>query len=313
MHDDPEEDDLVEDPRKPLNGMRFGVLGKGGSGKSTLVVLLAKTLRRLGYEVCVMDADSTNVGLFRALGLTESPRPLIEHFGGMVFSGGLVTCPVDDPTPLPAADISIEALPAEFRGQSADGVYFLVLGKMGQEGPGAGCDGPITKIARDLRVRLGAGLVVTLLDFKAGFEDSARGVITGLNWTVMTVDPTSASMQMAIDLKRIVGQLVSGVLPATRHLEDRTLVELANRIYKEATIEGVSYILNKVDSSETERVIRDRLKEGGIVPIGVIQDDPVVSDCWLRGAPLDDTSTGDAVLQILHNLETVVWENRVAT
>lgn len=303
----------MENARKPLNGKRFGVLGKGGSGKSTLVVLLAKTLRRLGYEVCVLDADSTNVGLFRALGLTESPRPLIEHFGGTVFSGGLVTCPVDDPTPLPEADISIEALPAEFHGQSADGVYFLVLGKMGQEGPGAGCDGPMTKIARDLRVRLGTSPVVTLLDFKAGFEDSARGVITGLDWAVMTVDPTSASIQMAIDLKRIVGQLVFGVIPATSHLEDRALVEMANRIYKEAAIEGVSHILNKIDSSETEHVIRDRLKEGGIVPIGVIQDDPAVSDCWLRGGPLDDTRTRVAVLRILHNLERVVRKNRVAT
>jgi CO dehydrogenase nickel-insertion accessory protein CooC1 len=307
-----EEEDAVDDARKPLGGMRLGVLGKGGSGKSTLVVLLAKSLRRLNYEVCVLDSDSTNVGLFRALDLAESPRPLIDHFGGTVFSGGVVTCPVDDPTPLPESDISIENLPAECFGISPEGIYFLVLGKMGQQGPGAGCDGPITKIARDLKISLGAGPVVTLLDFKAGFEDSARGVITGLDWAIMIVDPTSASIQMAIDLKCIVEQINIGVVPATGHLEDRALVEVANRMYKEAKIKGVSYVLNKIDSSGAEHVIRDRLQQGGITPIGVIHNDPVVSDGWLMGVPLDDIHSGQTVTQMLRNLETVIREKRIA-
>ena len=303
----------MEKARNPLGRTRVGVFGKGGSGKSTLVVLLAKTLRRIGYEVCVLDADSTNVGLYRALGLTTSPRPLIEHFGGMVFSGGLVTCPVDDPAPLKGADISIDALPPEFHALSPDGVHLLVLGKMGQEGPGAGCDGPIAKIARDLRVRLDEGEAVTLVDFKAGFEDAARGVIPGLDWAVMTVDPTVASIQMACDLKHIVREILSGVHPATRHLEDHRLVELANRIYREAAIGGVSYVLNKIDGDETEQIIRASLKECGIVPIGAIRNDPAVSYSWLRGVSLDETGTGDAMLGIVHNLETTVREHKAAT
>jgi hypothetical protein len=90
----------------PLQGCRLGIFGKGGSGKSTLAVLLARALNARGYEACILDADSTNVGLHQALGVPWPPRPLIEHFGGMVFSGGNVTCPVDDPTPLPGACVS---------------------------------------------------------------------------------------------------------------------------------------------------------------------------------------------------------------
>ena len=78
----------------------MGVFGKGGSGKSTFVALLAQVLQEKGYEVCVVDADSTNEGMSQALGVELSPRPLIDYYGGMVFGGGAVTCPVDDPTRL---------------------------------------------------------------------------------------------------------------------------------------------------------------------------------------------------------------------
>jgi Mrp family chromosome partitioning ATPase len=97
---------------KVLMGKRIGVLGKGGSGKSTVVVLLANALRGRGYQVCVLDADSTNVGLHRALGLNGPPRSLLDYFGGMVFRGGSVTCPVDDPTPLQGAHLQDSPGPA---------------------------------------------------------------------------------------------------------------------------------------------------------------------------------------------------------
>jgi len=90
----------MADKDRALRSKRIGVFGKGGAGKSTLVVLLARALRERGYAVCVLDADSTNIGLPQALGLDQSPIPLMEHFGGMIFSGGSVTCPVDDPAPL---------------------------------------------------------------------------------------------------------------------------------------------------------------------------------------------------------------------
>jgi energy-coupling factor transporter ATP-binding protein EcfA2 len=57
---------------KPLTGQRIGLFGRGGSGKSTCTVLLAKALARAGYAVCVVDADSTNEGLPQALGADKT-------------------------------------------------------------------------------------------------------------------------------------------------------------------------------------------------------------------------------------------------
>lgn len=288
---------------KELAGKRIGVFGKGGSGKSTTLVLLARALRDYGYEVCVVDADSTNVGLHHALGLETAPAQLMDYFGGMVFSGGLVTCPVDDPTPLPEAEIFIDRLPDKYYSQNAEGILLLTAGKIGGQGPGAGCDGPISKIARDLKIHRNGESPVTLIDFKAGFEDSARGAVTSVDWALVIVDPTTAAIQMAVDMRDVVDQIRTGGLPATKHLETPELVGWANRIYREATVKGVLVILNGVRDEDTERYVREKLAEEGIEPIGVIHEDPAIAMSWLKGRPLEIESTKADVARIVEQLE----------
>ncbi len=288
---------------KGLAGKRIGVFGKGGSGKSTFVVLLARKLRERGYEVCILDADSTNIGMPGALGIDRTPKTLIDYFGGMVFSGGLVTCPVDDPTPLPEAEFSLDELPSEFYAQSQDGITLLEVGKIGDQGPGAGCDGPISKVARDIKIHQNGEQPVTLVDFKAGFEDSARGVITSLDWAVVVVDPTVAAVEMAASMKDMVRQIKDGVLPATDHLESPELVEWANKIFGQARIKDVLIILNKVQDDETEEYLQSRLAEKGIEPIGIIHAQTAISISWLKGLPIEVLNTQKELNRIVDAME----------
>jgi CO dehydrogenase maturation factor len=288
---------------KVLTKKRIGVFGKGGSGKSTAVVLLAKALVDRGYSVCVLDADSTNVGLHQAFGFDESPVSLMNYFGGTVFGGGTVTCPVDDPTPLAGAEISLNTLPSKYCVQTQTGLVFLTAGKIGDQGPGAGCDGPISKIARDLRIIAEGEHPVTLVDFKAGFEDSARGVITTLDWALVIVDPTSASLQMAANMKELVDQIKAGILPATAHLDSPDLVAMANRVFKEATIKSVFFVLSKIEDEATEAYLREKLEEKGISTIGIIHRSPSISFSWLKGLPLDVTETKEDLQRIVEELE----------
>lgn len=268
---------------KPLDELRIGIFGKGGAGKSTITVFLAEALQAAGYSVVVLDADSTNHGLAAALGMDREPDPLLDHFGGMVFSGGLVTCPVDDPTPLPGARIEPDRLPARFAARNPDGVRLLVAGKLGALGPGAGCDGPVAKIARDLRI---AGLgphPVTLVDFKAGFEDAARGALTSVDRAIAAVDPTTAALRMARHLAGMVAEMRRGVPPATRHLEAPQLVELAHRLFREARVRGVLVALNRVPTAATEAYLRDALDDCGAFVAAVFEEDPAIGQQWLRG------------------------------
>jgi len=302
---------MATEQERVLNGKRIGIFGKGGCGKSTVAVLLAKVLRSIGYDVCLLDADSTNVGLSKALGADRDPVPLLDYYGGMVFSGGFVTCPVDDPTLLVGAHISVDELPEAYHETTPAGIHLFVAGKMGDKGPGAGCDGPIAKIARDFRPGYANETPVTLVDYKAGFEDSARGNIISLDWIIVVVDPTSAAIQMAINMRDMVVQLKAGRLPATAHLEHPDLVELVNQLYREARVKGVLFILNRVRDEETERYIRDKLAEHGIKPIGTIHDDPSLSIAWLKGEPLTKTTNNHEVERIVEELEKA--EERMET
>ena len=287
---------------KPLAETRIGILGKGGSGKSTIAVLLASALTERGYHVFLVDADSTNIGLAKALGFEKSPIPLMEFFGGMVFSGGAVTCPVDDPTPLAGADVDLDALPDQFYVHE-DGITLLVAGKIGDQGPGAGCDGPISKIARDLQIQSRGEPTIMLIDFKAGFEDSARGAITSLDWALVVVDPTLAAIEMAHDMQNMVTRMKALELPATMHLENTELISIANRLFTESKIQGVLFVLNKIQDPETENYLQKELLRRGIEPLGTVYKDPSLLIAWLKGSPLDTARTKQEFQKIVMALE----------
>lgn len=286
-----------------LSGMKIGLFGKGGSGKSTVTALMAEVLAEQGYEVTILDADSTNVGLHRALGIGQPPAPLIDYFGGAVFRGGQVTCPVDDPTRLPDAVIRWETLPEQYYAHTPNGIRYLIAGKIGDQGPGAGCDGPVAKIARDVIIDDTHPRSVTLVDFKAGFEDSARGAITSLDWVIVVIDPTNAAIQMAADMQHMVTQIQAGELPATHHLESPEMVALANALFRNAAIQGVVLVLNRVTSQQMEDYLRSALEQRGLRALGVIHADPAIAMAWLTGSKLESERARHEIQVIVNKLE----------
>jgi len=59
---------------------KVAVCGKGGSGKTTVVALLTLALKEAGRRVIVIDADESNPGLGRMLGIIGEPKPLSDLF-----------------------------------------------------------------------------------------------------------------------------------------------------------------------------------------------------------------------------------------
>ncbi len=62
--------------------MKISVCGKGGSGKSTVVALLAKAAQQRELSVVIVDSDESNSSLFKMLGFEYPPAPLPEMAGG---------------------------------------------------------------------------------------------------------------------------------------------------------------------------------------------------------------------------------------
>ena len=57
--------------------MKIAVVGKGGSGKTTVSAILARSLSRTGRPVVAMDCDTNpNLGLSLGVGDTETERLL---------------------------------------------------------------------------------------------------------------------------------------------------------------------------------------------------------------------------------------------
>ena len=62
--------------------MKVLVFGKGGSGKSTVVALLAKALVKHGFKVLVVDSDESNMTLHRMIGVNAPPKTLTVYLAG---------------------------------------------------------------------------------------------------------------------------------------------------------------------------------------------------------------------------------------
>jgi CO dehydrogenase nickel-insertion accessory protein CooC1 len=145
-----------------------------------------------------------------------------------------------------------------------------------------------------------------LIDFKAGFEDSARGAVTSLDWAIVVVDPTTASVEIAANMRTMVQQIQVDTLPATAHLENPELVSLANKFFTESKIKAVFFVLNKVPNAETEDYLRKSLLEKNINPLGVIHKDPTISVSWLKGIPvIAEVVMGDVQLTLERLLESI--------
>ena len=268
---------------KPLCGKRILVCGKGGSGKSTLVAVMATVLQRKAYEVMVLDGDASNpeglVRLLFGLGVEGEPKPLIEFFGGI----NAVTCPVDDPSPLtrindsnPVPENRInfsKEISSEYYLQKGS-TTLLQAGKIASYGQG--CDGPLEKVVRDFMVE---GDAVNLIDMKAGIEHFGRKIPDRMD-------------------------VILGVLDYT--LESVSIAKRMAEFCQEAGIKNFWLILNKIGSEEVESLLMDKLVNLQDKVIGSISYDQELIKAGLSGNALGECKALEEGERIVERLEQVV-------
>ncbi len=85
---------VINNPKNHIKQVVAVMSGKGGVGKSSCTVLLAKELRKRGYQVGIMDADITgpsiprlmNVTKEKAYGTNDAIEPVIDKDGIKLMS-----------------------------------------------------------------------------------------------------------------------------------------------------------------------------------------------------------------------------------
>lgn len=254
--------------------MKICVTGKGGCGKSIVAVLLSRLLAARGYRVLLVDADESNLGLKRLLGVNSEPKPLMEYLGGKpVLQKRMIDAfkqSTDEPkiVILPQESISIAELPPEYIAK-VDGILHLRIGKI--EHPMEGCACPMGALARDFLDKLVLDdKEVVITDHEAGLEHFGRGVERGVDIVLTVVDPSYESVLLAEKINSLAAGL--GV---------RTLV-----------------VLNRV-TLDTADGLKRELKLRGIETAGSIGYDTDVFQSSLKGEPLSAAQAEEDVAALI--------------
>ena len=238
---------------------KIAVCGKGGTGKSTIVTLMAHVLRAEGHSVLLMDTDESNPGLFRLCGFKKEPLPLMTLLNRLSAAQ-----PRPDIEWLKRDQITIEDIPAEHV-IHCDGLTFLMVGKI--EDPFQGCACFLAEVTRNIVEKLVIkDREVLLIDMEAGVESFGRGVERSVDTVLVVVEPS---------------------------FESRVLAERIHYMAEGMGIGRVRAILNKVPSAEIRQKMSDELARKNITAIGTIYFDPQVSEASFEGSPLGDSTARD--------------------
>ena len=243
--------------------MKISVCGKGGSGKSTIVTLLANEARDRGYQVLVVDSDESNSGLYQMLGFDTPPTPLMELAGGKKrvqrqmksgFSNGESQHKMNV---LAQNEILIEDIPYPHILQK-DGIGLVSIGKILQSLEGCAC--PMGVLSREFLKKLRLeDKEITIVDMEAGVEHFGRGVDTSIDNVLIVVEPS---------------------------LESITLAERVNSLATGSGVRDTWAVLNKVTSDKMASKLRQELTKRGIRVIGAIHNEPEIFEACFEGRPL---------------------------
>lgn len=251
------------------------VSGRGGSGKSSVVSLLALELSA-SEPVLVVDADESNLGLPLMLGLPEPPQTLMDWLCGkapvreklmaMLRGTGSEDMSLFEPGMRP------EDLPRSCR-SARDGLSLVRIGKIEHSMEGCAC--PMGAVARAflkaLSVDSGSWVLV---DTEAGIEHFGRGVLEGIDRVLLVVDPSREAVILA---------------------------QKAVRLCEEA---GKPYlvVVNRSDP-ECSASLRDMLLDRGVEPVSFIGYLTSLARANLEGTPLEAKEAGSSIAEIVSALK----------
>ncbi len=260
--------------------MKICICGKGGSGKSTVVALLANAFQKLGKKVIIVDADESNASLYWMLGMERPPLPLLDLAGGKKAVQQKMLARFTKGETEPAMSIwardqiTSEAIPSEYIVQK-EGRCMVATGKIHQSLEGCAC--PMGVVTREFLKKLSlAPNELALIDLDAGIEHFGRGVETSVDQVICVVEPSLESISLA-------GKIMYLTLTAG------------------ASFKGA--ILNKISTVEEKALLSAKLTELGVPILAALPHSKNIQSACLEGRPLNDFPAPAEAADILKALQ----------
>jgi CO dehydrogenase maturation factor len=235
--------------------MKILICGKGGSGKSTVATLLAKSLESQGYRVLVVDADESNYGLSVQLGLA-APKELMDQIGGKKAVQGKMGKFLGDGHRAPVFTElwSIDNISPEVVSKK-DNLYLVQIGKVKHYGEGCAC--PMGVLSKDFLNHLALGPKdIVIVDTEAGIEHLGRGLGGSVDLIFGVIDPSYESIKLSEKFSAMA----------------------------EESKKPIRFILNRVDGNVADGVL---VKVGRKKVVGILPFSKTVQKKGLVGEALD--------------------------
>ena len=260
--------------------MKIAVCGKGGTGKSTLVALLAGEFKIAGLWVVVIDSDESNSGLHWMLGFPRRPAPLMDFVGGKKEIRDKMAAMFREGQSEPKMSIMLqdtiqmEDIPVDYIVEG-DQKRLITIGKIQQSLEGCAC--PMGVLSREfLKKLILSNNEIAIVDMEAGIEHFGRGVEDSVDAVIAVTEPSLESINLAEKIK----DLSSGT---------------------GAKFAGV--VLNKVGSVGIYEKMKEELEKRRLPLLGKISFSEGIVEACLKGEPLESVCTGDEARKIVEKLQ----------
>ena len=172
--------------------MKIAMVGKGGSGKTTLAGTLTRVLARKHHRVLAIDGDP-NPNLALTLGMARADADQIRSIPSSLVES--VTTPAGQSSLRMTMERSMVL--GQYAAQAPDGIQLIVMGKPADGSAGSGCMCASHRAVRGLIAEMSDAGEHTITDMEAGLEHLKRGTARNVEAMLIVAEPYYRSLEAA--------------------------------------------------------------------------------------------------------------------